>query len=162
MHKKLFPDVKQGRERASVFVLCIYFPTCYSSFYTMCVNIPTNNNNNNFKDARRYVQSNFQDKHSQITHFKDNSALNMCHFQTLLIRNDGSLTPGFASCGQVLTALQPTDWPVDDPTALHRSPSTHSPQRSIRRIFTFAGSGTNKTFLLSSRSCQTSVCLATF
>lgn len=66
------------------------------------------------------------------------------------------LTPGFASCGQVLTAPQATDWPVDDPTVLHQSSTTLSPPRSFRRSFTFAGSSTNKTFLQSARSFQRS------
>jgi hypothetical protein len=34
--------------------------------------------NNNFKDARRYGQSNFQYNHSQITTFTNNNALNIC------------------------------------------------------------------------------------
>jgi len=154
MHKKLFPHFKQGRTRQCFCAMNILSNLLFIVLHCVCINIPTNNNN--FKEARRYVQSNFQDMHSQITPFKDNSALNMCHFQTLLIRN-GNLTPEFASCGQVLTAPQVTDWPVDDLTVLHQSPTTLSPPRSIRRIFTFAGSGTNKTFLQSASSFQTSI-----
>lgn len=68
--------------------------------------------------------------------------------------NNGSLSPGLASCGQVLTAPRATDWLVDDPTVLHQS-TTLSPPRSIRRWQQH-----RKTFIQSERSFQTSTWLS--
>lgn len=70
------------------------------------------------------------------------------------------LTPGFASCGQMLTAPQATDWPVDDSTVLHQSSTTLSPPRSTRRSFTFTMAAAQTSHSFNPNGFQTSTSLS--